>query len=282
MNNKLKFFGNTLLLGGAVCAFKGLDNRLEVTHCNVTSKKLPEEFDNFTIVHLSDYHCDTVPGLLEAVRCEAPDIIVTTGDMADDEGSYSPSVRLFKHLNQIAPTFAITGNHDLWRSDYNKYESELIALGIHVLRDETIYIEKGKSKILMSGIDDPFTREGRNMQRKVISALKKLVIKDNLFNILLFHRANMIDSLKDKGFDLILAGHMHGGQFRIPVSGKGMLAPKSGWGSNSPMLFPKYFGGRYEYENTVMIVNRGLGNPMIIPRLFNRPEVTVIKLKKEA
>lgn len=281
MNNKTRFFRNALLFGGAVCAFKGLDNRLEVTHCSVASNKLPKEFDDFTIVQLSDYHCDTVPGLLEAVRCEAPDIIVTTGDMADDEGSYSPSVRLFKHLKEIAPTFAITGNHDLWRSDFKKYESELIALGIHLLRNETVYIKKGNSKILISGIDDPFTREGRNMQNKVAASLKKLFIDTNLFNILLFHRANMLDCLKDKDFDLILSGHMHGGQFRMPVSGKGMLAPKSGWGSNSSMLFPKYFGGRYSYKNTVMIVNRGLGNPMIIPRLFNRPEVTVIKLKKE-
>lgn len=279
MNNALRILRNAALIGGAACVFKGLDTRLEVTHVCVNSHRLPKEFDDFTIVHISDYHCDTVPGLLEAIRCEAPDVIFTTGDMADDEGSYSPSVRLFKHLVQIAPSFSITGNHDLWRSDYNKYERELDALGVHTLRDETVYIEKNGTKIAVSGIDDPFTREGKAMLEKVEKSFKTLPIDYDMYNILLFHRANMLDSLKDKGFDLILSGHMHGGQFRLP-NGKGMLAPKSGWGSNSPLLFPKYFGGRYEHEGTTMIVNRGLGNPMVIPRLFNRPEVTVIKLKR--
>ncbi len=281
MNKKLRILRNTALLGSALFVFRGLDTRLEVTHFTLKSSKLPPEFDGFTIVHISDYHCDTVPGLLEAIRCEAPDVIFTTGDMADDEGSYSPSVRLFKHLVKLAPTFAITGNHDLWRVDYDSYERELDALDVHTLHDETVHLEKDGARIAVSGIDDPFTREGLNMQTKVVNSLNKLTVDTEMFNILLFHRANMLDLLKDKGFDLILSGHMHGGQFRLPVSGQGMLAPKSGWGANSPMFFPKYFGGQYRHKTTTMIVNRGLGNPMIIPRLFNRPEVTVIKLTKE-
>ncbi len=281
MNSTLRILRNAALIGGVACIIKGLDTRLEVTHLNVTSSRIPDEFDGFVIVHISDYHCDTVPGLLEAIRCESPDVILTTGDMADDEGSYTPSVRLFKHLLQIAPTFAVTGNHDLWRSDYDKYERELDSLGVLTLRNKTTYIEKNGALIALSGIDDPFTRNGQTMTERVENSLSELNIDTNMYNILLFHRANMLDLLKDRGFDLILSGHMHGGQFRLPVSGQGMLAPKSGWGSNSPMLFPKYFGGRYEHKDTTMIVNRGLGNPMIIPRLFNRPEVTVIKLTKE-
>ena len=90
----------------------------------------------------------------------------------------------------------------------------------------------------------------------------------------------MFDIIKDKGFDLILAGHMHGGQFRLP-SGRGLISPKSSLGSNTPVLLPKYFAGRFEFADTTMIVNRGLGNPMVIPRLFNRPEVTLITLRTE-
>lgn len=281
MNCGMWILKNIALIGGAACVIKGLDSRLEVTHLNIASSKLPDEFDGFVIVHISDYHCDTVPGLLEAIRCESPNVIFTTGDMADDEGSYIPSVRLFKHLVSIAPTFAVTGNHDLWRNDYDKYEGELNSLGVLNLRNETAYLKKNGIRIAVSGIDDPFTRNGASMRERVEHSLSQLKINPEMYNILLFHRANMLDFFKDKGFDLILSGHMHGGQFRLPISGKGMLAPKSGWGSNSPMLFPKYFGGKYVHGDTTMIVNRGLGNPMIIPRLFNRPEVTVIKLTKE-
>ena len=84
--------------------------------------------------------------------------------------------------------------------------------------------------------------------------------------------------VRSGGFDLILAGHMHGGQIRLP-NGRGVCTPKSSWPSGTPMLFPKYVAGHYRYKKTDMIINRGIGNPMIIPRLFNRPELTIITLK---
>lgn len=149
-----------------------------------------------------------------------------------------------------------------------------------MLRDETVILKYGNGEIALSGIDDPFTRDGASMRRNVRHSLKKIAPDMSMFNLLLFHRANMFDTIKDSGFDLILTGHMHGGQFRLPT-GQGVIAPKSSWGSNSPMLFPKYFAGRYQHKNTTMIVNRGLGNPMPIPRLFNRPEITVIKLRRD-
>ena len=100
------------------------------------------------------------------------------------------------------------------------------------------------------------------------------------FEILLFHRANLLDEFADCSFDLILSGHMHGGQVRIPMLG-GLAAPRSSYSSKESVFFPRYFGGRYEMNGTVMIVNRGLGNPTVIPRLFNRPEMIVITLKKK-
>ena len=281
MNKKLKTVMNIALIGGALCTVKGLDTRLEITHYKMKSPKIPREFDGFRIVQVSDYHCDTVPALLSEIQNEDPNIIVTTGDMADDEGSYAPAVRLAKNLVQIAPTYAVNGNHELWRTDYGRFEKALQDVGVNTMSNVSIPIYRGKSKIVLSGLDDPFTRDGFKMVSRVEEELKKLELSKEDYNILLFHRANMLDMFKDKGFDLILAGHMHGGQFRLP-NGRGIFAPKSGWGSNSPILFPKYFAGHYEHtDGTQMIVNRGLGNPMIIPRLFNRPEITVIILKHE-
>lgn len=265
------------LTAGIALAVKGLDMRLEVVHYRLSSKKLPKEFDGLRIMQLSDYHSDTVPGLLEAVRSEKPDLIFTTGDMADDKGSYLPAVRLFSQLAEIAPVFAISGNHEVWRTDYEDFVSEVISAGVTVLRDETVILSCGNAEIALSGIEDPFSRDGMAMKRNVRASLDRLSIDKSMYNILLFHRSNMFDTIRSRGFDLILAGHMHGGQFRLPT-GQGLVSPKSSIGSDNTLLFPKYFGGRYEHNGTTMLVNRGLGNPMVIPRLFNRPEVTLITL----
>ncbi len=273
-------FKKLALAAGAAFVVRGLDTRLESVHYTIASKKLPEEFDGFKILQLSDYHNDTIPGLLEAVRAEEPDIIATTGDMADDEGSYMPAVRLFRQLTEIAPTFAISGNHELWRSDYEDFVLASENTGVRFLRDQTDIISCGDAEIAISGAEDPFSRDSSTMQLHAEQSIEKIGIDKSMYNLLLFHRANMFDIIKDKGFDLILAGHMHGGQFRLP-SGRGLISPKSSLGSNTPVLLPKYFAGRFEFADTTMIVNRGLGNPMVIPRLFNRPEVTLITLRTE-
>ena len=274
-----KLLKTALLTGGALCVIKGMDNRLEVTHYNIVSNKIPASFDGFKILQISDYHCDTVPGLVGEIERENPDIIVSTGDLADDKGSYLPAVRLCEHLTDIAPVYAVTGNHDLWRSDYEKYEKELSIAGVKTLHDERIILNQNDEKIALSGIDDPFAKSSARIEENVQNSLAKFPRYDG-FEILLFHRANLFDMLKHHGFDLILAGHMHGGQFRLP-GGQGVVSPKSSWACKGPVFFPKYVGGHYKSTHTDMIVNRGIGNPMFIPRLFNRPEITVITLNSK-
>lgn len=265
------------LTGGILCAVKGLDNRLEVTHYIIESPEIPEEFNNFRILQISDYHSDSVAGLVNEISSEAPDIIVSTGDLVHDKGSYMPGVLLCKRLVDIAPVYAVTGNHDVWRADYEEFDKKLADIGVHCLHNERIELKKGSKCIGLCGIDDPFSVDGNNITDTLKNSINEVGQYDG-FDVLLFHRANLFDTLKNCNFDLILSGHMHGGQFRLP-NGKGVVAPKSGWGSNSPMLFPKYVGGYYKHNKTRMIVSRGIGNPMIIPRLFNRPEIVVITLK---
>ncbi len=267
------------LTGGVLCVARGFDNRLETTEYEITSAKLPKEFDGFKIVQISDFHCDPFPGICEEIKRLNPDIIVSTGDLADDKGPYMSAVSLCNTLTKIAPMYAVTGNHDVWRSDYNEFEKELSALGVKTLHDERIYLERNGQKIALTGIDDPFSVSNDNINENVQKSLSKLS-RTEIFDTLLFHRANLLDELKHFGFDLILAGHMHGGQIRLPW-GSGVFAPRSSFAMGKPVFFPKYFGGKYTYKNTTMIVNRGLGNPMIIPRLFNRPEITVVTLKSE-
>lgn len=272
-----KLLKTAALAGGIMCAVNGLDNRLETTRYTVSSKKLPKQFDGFTIAHLSDLHSESIPNLSDAVKAIRPDIIACTGDMADDKGSYEPVISAMKELMDIAPVYTVTGNHDLWRNDFPALLKDTENTGAIYLRNHRKRILRNGASIFISGIDDPFSHDTKNINENIEYSLKTLDKADG-FEILLFHRANLLDKLKDKGFDIILAGHMHGGQFRIPYVG-GVLSPKSSVVGGGRMFFPKYFGGFYTFKNTSMVVSRGLGNPMIIPRIFNRPELIAITLK---
>lgn len=274
-----KILKGTAIAGGVLLAAKGLDNRLETTHYTITSDKIPEEFDNFRIVQISDLHSSVVPGIAGEVCGENPDIIVFTGDLVHDKGSYEPGIRLAEKLISAAPIYSVTGNHDVRRSDYTEFQKALDRTGTVTLHDESVTLRKNGAAITLSGIEDPFSEYGKTINENLSKSLGKIPQTAN-YHIALFHRANHINMLKNQGFDLVLSGHMHGGQLRLP-GGKGICAPKSSWGSGSSMLFPKYVAGHYNLEGMDIIVNRGVGNPMIIPRLFNRPEITVIILKSE-
>ena len=272
-----KLLKGAAITGAALLAAKGLDDRLETTHYIIRSPKIPKEFDGFRIVQISDFHASAIPGIIEEVKSEAPDIIVSTGDLVHDRGSYEPGIRLSERLAAIAPTYGVTGNHDLRRADYDRFQSDLDKTGMITLRDQSVLLERGGAAVTLTGIDDPFSDDGNTIRENVAASIAKIQTTEN-YHIVLFHRANHMDLLKNHGFDLVLSGHMHGGQIRLP-NGRGVCAPKSSWSSGSPMLFPKYCAGHYRYKDMNMIVNRGIGNPMIVPRLFNRPELTVVILK---
>jgi len=273
--NKLIKYG--MIAGGILCAANGLDNRLETTYYTISSKKLPKEFDGFKIAHLSDMHSESIPNLYSAVKSIRPDIIACTGDMIDDKGAYDFVVSEIKNFMNIAPVYIITGNHDLWRNDFPDFQREIENTGAMFLRNERIRLERNGAWISLSGIDDPFSHDAYNINKNIKYGLSMLGEPEG-FEITMFHRANLLEKIYDKGFDVILSGHMHGGQFRIPKVG-GVLSPKSSLAGGGRMFFPKYFGGRYSFKNTEMIVSRGLGNPMLIPRFFNRPELVCVQLE---
>ncbi len=275
----MKLINKIVLAGAVVVIAKGLDNRLEVSHYTIKSNKLPKEFDGFKIMHLSDFHCDKTAGLTDAVRSEHPDVICITGDMTHDTGSYEPFIRLLEEIIKIAPVYIVSGNHDVWRKDYDEMIDKCKAIGAIVLQNESEIIEKNNKKITISGLEDPSSLTHNIIHKKIQDGLDKLSMSDG-FNILLFHRANLLDVFKNTDFDLILSGHMHGGQFRIPGIG-GVVSPKTNFMQKGRIFFPKYFGGEYMLNDTKMIVSRGVGNPTILPRVFNRPEICSITLQCE-
>ncbi len=124
----------------------------------------------------------------------------------------------------------------------------------------------------MSGINDPDKERFTGKIGDFYSELDKIQRKkdDNLFRVLLTHRPSYIESYLKYGFDLVLCGHAHGGQWRIPFILNGVFAPDEGW-------LPKYAGGKYDFPNGQMIVSRGLARESTrVPRIFNRPELVIV------
>lgn len=262
--------------GGVLGLTKAVDARLEVTSYDISSEGIPRSFDGYKIIQLSDAHSDTVPGLINVIEKEKPDLIVCTGDMTDDDKrSFSPTLHLIKKLLKIAPVFMVTGNHDVARPDFSELEETLNSLGARFLRNERVILKKGNEVISLSGMDDPAVLTGKLITEKIAKAKSDIGSFDG-YDILLFHRANLFELLSGCGFNLVLTGHMHGGQVRLPGVG-GMVSPKTSVLSDN-MLRPKYFAGAYTYSDMTMLVSRGLGNPMLLPRIFNRPELISVTL----
>ena len=277
----MNFLAKTLIGAGVLALAKGLDNRIEITQYEPEFDNLPKEFDGFRIVHISDLHSDTAPGLRNEILSLEPDIIVITGDMIhDNDKSFLPTVRLIKQLGNIAPLYMVSGNHDLWNTRFDEFTRLCEESGAVLMDNKFKTITHNGGEIGLFGVADPFGKATETIVKNLNESFAELPEYDG-FKLLLFHRANQFDRIKDKGFDLILAGHMHGGQFRIPGVG-GLMPPKSSLADSKRIFFPTYCSGVFVHQSTTMIVNRGLGNPMIIPRLYNRPEIgiTVLRCKE--
>lgn len=251
----------------------GLSQSLETTFITVTSKKIPNSFDNFRIVQISDLHCKAFGNqesdLIEAVKACHPDIIVLTGDMIDEAHLNLDHVTdLLSGISKLAPIYSVNGNHEF---DYLELYDTLCSIykkyGVIQIDNSTIQISKGNDFINLTGVN---TQVFGNHQSKpdIVSA----VVEQDQYHILLHHYSNYFDSLSTLGYDLILAGHTHGGVVRLPLIG-GLL-------SNEGDLLPKYDGGTYQNGNCIMVSSRGLGEASW-PRFLNRPELICITLKTE-
>ena len=173
--------------------------------------------------------------------------------------------------------YYVSGNHEFWSRKADDYKAVLETYGVKVLEGTSEIIEIGGSRIRISGVDDPDSDRYPSRSApyaEQISRLSNYSSSDDLFTILLSHRPERIDELLALKPDLVLSGHAHGGQWRLPLLlENGLLAPNQ-W------LFPKYTNGEYFFGETTLIVSRGLAreSTAIIPRVFNRPEIVVINI----
>ncbi|WP_002147834.1 metallophosphoesterase [Bacillus cereus] len=254
------------------------NNLISITEVKITSSKIPSSFKGYKILQISDLHNkkfgDNQDVLIKKVKNSNPDIIVITGDLIDSK-SYDAeiSMQVIRELVKEYPIYFVTGNHEKWSGKYNSLEKELKKHHVTVLRNEHVIIQKGGHEINLLGIDDPEFNtgdidEGSIVKDAIVKA--KIETQPDRYNVLLSHRPEFLEEYAEEKVDLVLSGHAHGGQVRLPFIG-GLVAPNQG-------ILPKYTAGLYEQQNTSMIVSRGLGNSIIPQRVFNRPEIVVVQL----
>lgn len=248
---------------------------------SVTSERLPNVFSGYRIAHVSDLHNaefgkENAP-LLELLRDMDPDIIAITGDIVhSSEDGMEHAAAFIRNAAAIAPCYFVTGNHESWitKEEYMELEQIMVDAGVEILRDSRVMIEKDGKIIAAAGIDDPSFAADFEI-KGIASSMDPVMIADaapkDVFTILLSHRPEYFETYCEAGLDLVLAGHAHGGQFRLPFAG-GLLAPHQG-------LFPEYDSGLYTKDSTNMIVSRGIGNSLFPIRFNNRPEVILVELK---
>ena len=252
-----------------------------VTEYTVSPVNLPESFDGFRIVQVSDLHNSDPDGkLLEKVTAANPDVIIITGDIVDAKKTDIPfAVKYAKALAEIAPAYYISGNHEYRTGKYDEIRSLLIEAGVEVLESEIIKINRNGEEIAIAGINDAtFFGSGEDNSNLVEfnAELKRLKESSDCdTNILLCHIPQVFPVLAECGYDLVFTGHAHGGQFRFPLIGGGFFAPGQGW-------WPEYSEGMHSSGNTKMIISRGIGNSSFPLRLFNRPELVVCELVGES
>ena len=253
---------------------------LELNTYTISSRGLPDAFDGYRIAQVSDLHNAEFGGgnqrLLDMLREAEPDMIAITGDLIDSrKTNIAVALAFAEEAVRIAPCYYVSGNHEARVPEYRELKAGLEAAGVTVLDDARVEIEISGKSITIIGVNDPsfladyLTSDAAVMDRKI----SELSSEDASFTILLSHRPELFDTYAAHEMDLVLTGHAHGGQFRLPLIG-GLIAPNQG-------LFPKYDDGLYSEGNTNMIVSRGLGNSIIPFRFNNRPEVVLIELKSQ-
>ena len=252
---------------------------LELNKYAIKSSKLSKDFDGFKIAQISDLHNtemgDDNEKLLSVIKKANPDIIAITGDMIDSRRmDIQVALDFAREAVKIAPCYYVNGNHELRVLEYEELKEGLRELGVIILENDKATITKDDESLTIIGLSDP-SLEARYIyteEDEILDLyLNELSKEDGNYKVLLSHRPEYFELYFEAGIDLVLSGHAHGGQIRLPFVG-GIIAPNQGF-------FPKYDSGLYIKEETNMIVSRGIGNSLFPLRFNNRPEVVLIELQ---
>lgn len=250
---------------------------IQTTPYTVKSADLPEVFSGLRVTELADLHGATFGEnqeyLLEKVRETEPDLIAIDGDLFDINTNIAELDVLLTGLCEIAPTYYVTGNHE-WTTDH-LYETldHFRELGVIVLDNTYVVLESEGQQMVVAGVHDPNGPYDMKTPAELVEEIRADLGED-VYILMLAHRNGQLAMWGELGVQTVLTGHGHGGLIRLPFVG-GILDVERN-------LFPTYDAGLFDSGNTTMVVSRGLGNSIWIPRIFNRPDLPVITLESGA
>lgn len=269
----------------AALVLPGFDQRLRVQSYTVETGCLGEPI---RIALITDLHsCAYGEGarvLTDAIDNQAPDLVMLAGDIFDEKlPSENTTKALLQNLQGRYPCFYVTGNHEYWSDGLPQNLQFLAECGVTVLSGAMETVTVRGQTINICGVDDPEAQWYASVHRlpeghssldfsEQLAQVKELSRNGN-YTVLLSHRPESFNLYAWHGFDLVLCGHAHGGQWRIPGLLNGLYAPHQGF-------FPDYAGGLYASGETTMIVSRGLARESTrLPRFYNRPELVIVELQ---
>ena len=249
-----------------------LDERLILRTYTVVSPKLTAEV---RLAVVTDFHSsDNADDVAAMVASCAPDAVLLVGDLFDDDTQNRPTERtlsLMRQLSALYPCYYVSGNHEAWTGEMDALYQQTEEAGVTVLRMSSGVLTVRGQRIALCGIPDPYEMVfsgAPDTEEQIRQAMENVDSAD--FTVLLAHRPELLAKYAQFPLDLVVSGHAHGGQVRIPGLLNGLYAPNQGW-------FPKLAGGAYTQDGTTLIVSRGLAVRTWLPRIFNRPEVVLVR-----
>jgi uncharacterized protein len=257
---------NTLRLTGLYWRGKRNAENPIVRHNIVSSARLPAAFDHFSVLHISDMHVDMNPGAMKRLAALLPDlcydVCVLTGDFRGATfGPFEPALDGLADIRACVkgPVFGVLGNHDTIRM-----VPALEDMGIRMLLNEYEPLERTGTRIYLAGIDDAHFYRVDNIEKAAAE------IPAGAFSILLSHTPEIYRQAAHAGFDLLLAGHTHGGQICLPGSFPVTL----------DSALPRRLGsGAWSYGRMAGYTSVGAGSCIVPVRLNCPPEITLHHLR---
>lgn len=268
---KFTIFLIILIIGLIIWGKFGEPNILTINEYKVESDNLPDSFNGVKVIHFSDIHYGTgfnekrLKNLVNKINSMKPDIVIFTGDLIDKNYNATDSdiKTVINYLSKIESKlgkYASVGNHDFYNENFDNimYDS-----GFNVLKNnyDTIY-NKTNKPIVIYGIDNITYGNPK------VSTLTNKAIDNISYKIVILHEPDYIDEfINNYDVDLILAGHSHGGQAKLPLI-KPFYLP-----DNAKNYYDKF----YKVENTDIYISNGVGNSIVDFRLFSTPSINVYR-----
>ncbi len=263
---------------------------LKVNEIKIINNKLPDYFHGFKVVHISDIHYGRIineknmDNVVHNINMTKPDIVVLTGDLLDrdrklESDEKNTLIKFLGNINSKIGKYAISGNHD---TDYGLEEWQYIiekSNFINLNNNFELIYNEGNLPIFISGLSSNLNDNNNSIQKK-LSLINKFLndtslpnskIPKPVYNIMLLHEPDFIDELNTKNYNLILAGHSHNGQIKLPYFGALI----------KPIGAKKYYDEHYNIDNTDLYISSGLGTSTLDIRLFNKPSFNFYRLTKQ-